>query len=41
MDALLELYERMGISPVFMLMAKKILDKLADRFAAVDKGGRV
>ena len=37
MDALLELYERMGISPGVYAYGEKILDKLADRFAAVDK----
>ena len=37
MDALLELYERMGISPGVYAFGEKILDKLADRFAAVDK----
>ena len=37
MDALLELYERMGISPSVYAYGEKILDKLADRFAAVDK----
>ena len=37
MDALLELYERMGISPGVYAYGEKILDKLADRFAVVDK----
>ena len=37
MDALLELYERMGTSPGVYAYGEKILDKLADRFAAVDK----
>lgn len=37
MDALLELYERMGISPGVYAYGEKILDKLADRFTAVDK----
>ena len=37
MDALLELYERMGISPGVYAYGEKILDKLAERFAAVDK----
>ena len=37
MDALLELYERMGISPGVYAYGEKILDKLVDRFAAVDK----
>ena len=33
----MELYERMGISPGVYAYGEKILDKLADRFAAVDK----
>ena len=37
MDALLELYERMGISPGVYAYGEKILDNLADRFAAEDK----
>ena len=37
MDALLELYERMGISPGVYAYGEKILDTLADRVAAVDK----
>ena len=37
MEALLELYQQMGISPAVYAYGEKTLEKLADRFAAIDK----
>ena len=37
MEALLELYQQMGISPTVYAYGEKTLEKLADRFAAIDK----
>ena len=37
MEALLELYQTMGISPAVYAYGEKALDRLKDRFAAIDK----
>ena len=37
MEALLELYQQMGISPAVYAYGEKTLEKLAERFAAIDK----
>ena len=36
MDELLELYETMGISPAVYAYGERTLEKLKDRFAAID-----
>ena len=37
MDELLELYETMGISPAVYAYGERTLEKLKDRFAAIDQ----
>ena len=37
MDELLELYETMGISPAVYAYGERALEKLKDRFAAIDQ----
>ena len=37
MEQLLNLYQEMGISPAVYAYGEKVLEKIADRFAAIDQ----